>query len=202
MNNQPTNRISDRNDILTFIEASDIKKYCNVYNNIEDSQFKPIIETVQELYFMPMLGKTLYSEMMTEWVAAGKNPNNLPDGTTLPNSTNYKELYEEIYKPLIYYSYYHSLLNISVKVSEKGIFFANDENAENGGVTALQMLEKRAKDTAVNYMRKLEQYICDTFRNVRNEILQENRPEGTKRAFYIQSTTQQPNINTPFRTRF
>jgi hypothetical protein len=100
-NQHSTNILNRRNSINTLITVEDLITYTQIHANTEQSQFKPYILLAQERYIKPLLGNTLYEELVNEFVAVQGNPNNLPDGSTLPNATNYKQLYKEMFQCLI-----------------------------------------------------------------------------------------------------
>jgi hypothetical protein len=95
------NIMNDRSEILTLITPNDVKTLTPIYANVEESQLKPAIYSAEQLYIKGALGETLYKELLEQFTLTQGNPNLLPDGSTLPNNTNYKQLYQELKLALI-----------------------------------------------------------------------------------------------------
>lgn len=181
-----TNQINKRNDIFTLITVEDVKTYTPLRANVEPSQLKSSIFNAELLYIKNALGKTLYDELVNEFVAVQGNPNLLPDGSTLPNATNYKELYQQMKLALIWYSYYMIIPVLGIKLTEKGVEYQNSDFSDNGELKAINELESRALIVAKQHLDNLTCYIDKTFTSKRNEIVQEsNNLSTTSQFIYI-----------------
>jgi hypothetical protein len=185
MNFNPLETIQDRQDLFRFIQPQDIKTLCNMGSNVVDEELIPNIVLSQDTKIQTVLGKTLYNELVAEFIAANYNPALLPDGTTLPNQINYQELYQEIYKPLVWWSYYNSLAPIAIKIEEKGVQLNDSDYSDNAGIIGLKEVEARARKYAEHYQELLFCYINETFKDrtlptYRTELVKESREEGKR----------------------
>lgn len=157
--NNPTATINSRYTFDTLITTKDVKQYCNLNANVQDALIIPSIITATDTKIIPVISKQLYQELINELILVNMNPNNLPDGTTLPNNFNYKELYQEILKPLVWWSYSLLIPNIGIKVDEKGIMLNDSDFSENGGLNLIREAETRARKTAEYYTEQLNCYV-------------------------------------------
>lgn len=173
----PLNIINLRNDIVTLITPTNIKTYCGVAANIQDSNFIPSIIIATDLKIKPNLGVTLFNKLMVEFIAVNANPANLPiSGST--DGVNYFELYEQIFKPLIWWAYTDSIAPIAIKVEEKGVQFPNSDYSENAGIAAMREIENRTRKNAEYYTEQLLCYIKNTFKDDA-DVVDEAQDEGS-----------------------
>lgn len=152
-------------DLFRFINPDEVKVYCGVGGNVREEAILPCIQTAQDLKIKKALGETLYNKLVVEFTTASFNPNNLADGTLNADGINYKELYFQMFKPLIWWTAYYSMNNIGVKVEEKGIMLNTSDYAENAEYNGLKLKEDRTRKTAEEYTEELYCYINDTFKD-------------------------------------
>ena len=157
----PEETINSRMGIVNLIDDKDIKLYCNVSANIQSSLFVPAIILAQDTKIQPEIGHTLFTELMNEWILANRIVANLPDGTTSANTFNYRELYNRILKPLVWWSYTEAIPGISIKVEEKGVMLNQADYAENTQMIGIKEAETRARKNAEYYTEQLRCYVRD-----------------------------------------
>jgi len=174
----PLEVITRRQDILLLIEPKTIKVYCNMDANTQDVTLIPSIELVQDMKIAEVLGKTLYDKLITEWITANGVPSALPDSLTSLDGIDYYELYQQIYKPLIWWSFVESVSAVAFKVSEQGVMVNKTDYSESLEVAAVNQVEYRARKNAEFYQEKLMCYIKEVFAEDAS-VQQESQEEGT-----------------------
>lgn len=159
--------INQRNAIVTFVSEDDIKVHTYIEANKAQTTIIPSIIIAQDLYIKKNLGQVLYAKLLAEWIANSEVADDLPDGTpggTAPiisgDTTDYKTLYQEIFKPLIWWTYTLALCNIAIKPSEAGLIFRATDNSETAGLEGLIKVQKEADAIARAYTEILIVYIA------------------------------------------
>lgn len=154
---------------VVFITELDVKTFTPLSANKVQTSIINHILTAQDVQIQKILGKNLYDKLYAEWVNANYDPNQLPvgDGAITPiisgDTTNYRELYEQIKLPLIWWSYTVSLPHIAIKVEEAGIMLNKTDYSESSGIVGLDRLVAEARNVAASYTQTLKEYICETF---------------------------------------
>lgn len=157
--------INTRKGLFKFIQPEDVIVNCGVAANINTDNFQIPIQTATNLKIKPTLGDTLFEKLKTAYISANYSKDNLPDSTTSVDGIDYKELYNQIYLPLCWWSFIESLIGISIKVGEKGLLYNNSDYGENGELAAYNQLNNRQQKIAQYYIEELQKYICNTFKN-------------------------------------
>ena len=174
------NLVVKRSQLFKFTSPEDVKLNTGLVNSISnDALITPII-TSQDLNILPVLGSTLYNNLKTHFIAGNYDPENLPDGSTLPDNINYKELYYKMFPALCWWSAVHSLLSISVKVDDKGIMYNNSDYSSNGELPAYNQVNNKMTKIAESYTDNLLEYMKETFAN-NKDVVKESVPVGRKR---------------------
>lgn len=173
----PTQIITNRQDLLLLITPTDVKTYCNIEANIQDTKIIPCIELSQDMKIEEVLGATLYGKLIDEWITAGKIPSNLPDSTTSADGIDYRELYAQLYKALVFWSGAEVIGAVGIKVSEQGVMWNKTEYSDNGEIELLRDAEHRAKKQAEFYQTKFICYVKETFANDQ-DVQDEQQIEG------------------------
>lgn len=161
--------IQARQSEVTFIKESDVKLLTPLSANKVTTSIINFILLAQDMQIKKILGATLYRKLMAEWIQSNMNVNALPDGTgVIPpiiplDEINYKELYEMIYKPLVWWSYLTALPNIAIKVEESGVMINSTSYSESAGMVGLDRLINEGSMIARQYTEYLNEYICKTF---------------------------------------
>ena len=173
----PVNTITNRQAIRTLVQPSDVKLYVPLGTNIVDVTLTPHIITATDTVINPIVGKRLFDRFMAELIAANYITADLPDSTQSVDAVDYKELYQQMYLPLIWHSALHSLPFIAVKMTEKGIMLNNSDYSDNGGIVALNEMKFTIRKTAELYTEQLQCYIKDTFKEDK-DVMSEHKDEG------------------------
>jgi len=151
-----------RSQLFTFVTPEEVKINTGLAANVNDDNIYIPIVTATNIYIKPILGDTLFNNLKTHFIAVNRDPNMLPDGSTLPDNINYKELYEKMYLPLIWWAYIESLINIAVKVEEKGIMYNGSSFSENAELSGYNQVNNRQKSIAENYTDEFKCYVKET----------------------------------------
>lgn len=174
-----SNLITDRRSMFKFITPYDVKLVTGLPSSIEDDKLITPIINASLLRLEPILGKTLYAQFKEQFIIANYDPTMLPDGSTLPDNINYKELYQEMYHMLCWWSYIESLIDISLKTSNKGIMYNNSDYADNSGKEGYNQLNNRQKMIAESHTDRFIDYIKNTFK-LNKDVVKESVPSGRK----------------------
>ena len=85
--------VNKRREQFIFVTPEQVKVATGLAANINDDNLIVPIITASNLRIKPILGTTLFNNLKAHYIASNYNPNALPDGSTLPDNINYKELY-------------------------------------------------------------------------------------------------------------
>lgn len=169
--------VTKRRELFTFITPEDVKVNTGIAPNINDDNFYVPIITATNIYIKPILGTTLYNSLVAHYNAVNRDANNLPDGSTLPDNINYKELYNQMYLPLCWWSYIESLIGIAVKVEEKGIMYNGSSFSENAELSGYNQVNNRQKAIAETYTDAFKCYVKEYITDV--ALKDEQKTSGT-----------------------
>jgi hypothetical protein len=162
--NRALDVVTNRRELFTFITPSELKVTTGLAANInDDSLIIPII-TATNLRIKPILGVTLFNSLKAHYIASNYNPNLLPDGSTLPDNINYKELYFEMFHALCWWSFIESLLTIALKVEEKGIMYNSSDYGTNAELVGYEKLSSRQTKIAEGYTDAFVCYVNSTIK--------------------------------------
>ena len=173
------NILVEQTDLFRFISPDELSVYCGVSPNVREEHIIPNIILAQDLFLKKLLGNTLYDNLKNEFINANYKPNDLPDGTTTTNGINYKQLYNECFSPLVWWTAYYSIRNLSVKITESGIMFNTTDYSENGKMELYNLSEDRCRKVAEEYTVVLKEYLDTTFKT--NEQYEEEKKEVGER---------------------
>jgi len=177
-----------RSQLFTFITPEEVKINTGLAANVNDDNLYVPIITATNIYIKPILGDTLFNNLKNHFIAVNRDPNQLPDGSTLPDNINYKELYEKMYLPMIWWSYIESLINIAVKVEEKGIMYNGSSFSENAELSGYNQVNNRQKLIAQTYTDEFKCYVQETI--IDKQLKDEQKTSGTTEyAIYLPYST-------------
>lgn len=166
-----------RSELFTFITPQEVKIYTGLAANVNDDNLFVPITTATNIRIKPLLGDTLFNNLKQHFIDVNKNPDLLPDGTTLPDNINYKELYQQMFLPLCWWSFIESLITIAVKVEEKGIMYNGSTFSENAELTGYNQVNNRQQKIAESYTDILKCWIKE---NITDKALSdEQKVSGT-----------------------
>lgn len=155
--NQANNQVTQRLNLVTFIDPDVVYLFCHLDQNIQKDVIKKCIYQAQTTNIKEALGDTLYQELMDEWILSSFNPANIRDNTMTANGVNYKELYDKIVQPLAWWAFVEVLNDVSVQVTSKGLTRLSSDNSEalayDESLKYIQAQRKRAE-------RNQEDLIC------------------------------------------
>ena len=175
-----SNLVKKRSELFKFVTPETVKLTTGLVNSIsEDILIIPIINS-QNLNILPVLGATLYNSLKTHFIAANYDPDNLPDGSTLPDNIDYRGLYNQLVPVLCWWSAVHALMVISVKIDDKGIMYNNSDYSSNGELPAYNQVNNKMTKIAESYTDIFLEYMKETFKN-NKEVVKESVPVGRKR---------------------
>lgn len=167
------------NDLFRFISPDEVKVYCGVSNNVRNEVITPQIQLAQNLKLKIALGDTLYEKLKAEFITANYNPNNLPDSLTSLDGVDYKQLYQECFPSLVWWTAYYSMNVIAIKIEEKGIMANNSDYAENTEFDGLKLKEDRVRKVAEEYTEQLYCYLNENFKDDK-DFTDESEDEGRR----------------------
>lgn len=173
------NVIQNKQVQVLFVTELDVKTFTNVAANKVTTSLINYILLAQDLQIKKTLGESLYNKLMNEWVVANYDKNQLPDGSNVippiivGDTINYRQLYEEIRKPLIWWSYVIALPHIAIKVEEAGVMLNSTDYSQSAGLVGLDRLVAEGKAFAQSYTELLQIYICETFKTDK-EVMNES----------------------------
>jgi hypothetical protein len=160
--NQALDTVILRSEQFTFITPQQVKIVTGLAPNINDDNLVVPIVTAMNLRLKPILGVTLYNNLKQHYIDVNYNADALPDGSTLPDNINYKELYGELYNMLCWWSFVQSLLGIAVKIDEKGIMFNGSDYSVNAEMTGYNKVSDYNQKIAEMYTDQLVCYVRET----------------------------------------
>lgn len=157
--NQALDTVILRSEQFTFVTPQQVKIVTGLAPNINDDNLVVPIVTAMNLRLKPILGVTLYNSLKQHYIDANYDANLLPDGSTLPDNINYKELYSELYYMLCWWSFVQALLGIAIKIDEKGIMFNSSDFAVNSELVGYNKVSDSNQKIAEMYTDQLVCYV-------------------------------------------
>lgn len=169
-----TKTMDEKRAIALLINEQDIKVHTSISANKVETSLINYIKLAQDLIIKKTIGETLFTQLLNEWIDSGYDKNKLPDGTfdianppiISGDTTNYKELYNHVYMPLIWHSYRLSLPFLAIKVSEAGVTLSDTEFSQSAGLVGLDRLQREAEDIANLYTDELLCYVQDSLQDI------------------------------------
>lgn len=132
-----------------FIEASRLKTFSVVSENLDNKLLEPTIISVQDLYLRDILGKDLYDELITQI-----NANTV-------TSLNQTLLNDYIEPYLINKVISESVIDLTYKLRNKAIMTTNSDFGQVANLTDLSKVQGQYNNRAEGYRNLLETYMCD-----------------------------------------
>lgn len=124
----------------------------------------PHIQSAEERFVVPILGMSLYNDMVFYQNSNVSNYN--PDAGLIvkkfPTVSAYEDLWEKYLLRFIgYVIYYEALPYLTFQVSSKGIFTNDSEFASNGGLASVKFMQDNTLQKIDNLKPLIEKYLCD-----------------------------------------
>jgi len=188
----PLDIINKRRQLFKFVTPEEVKISTGLSANITDDGLNIPIITATDMKIKPIIGDYLYNNLKTLYIAANYDDSLLPDSLTSTDGIDYRELYNQIYQPLCWWSYIESLLTLSVKIEEKGIQYNTSDYSTNGEISAYNQVHNRQRKVAESYTEKLICYVKETFKD-NATVSKEVGAEGTYASgIYFYKPTKRP----------
>lgn len=136
-----------------FITSQYIKSTTVVNEFVNDMNIDSFIYGTQDTWIKPILGTTLYDNLVQEIV------NN--SGSTTGLTTNYQTLLDYVQPVTAYYLLYDALPYFSIKISSNGIIKRSGSNFEPIEVAELQFIRKDLLEKAKQKETLLREFLTD-----------------------------------------
>jgi hypothetical protein len=134
-----------------FITTKDLKQRSIISGNVDPDKIVQFIEVAQDTHIQNYLGGKLYKKMQT-----------LITGNTINQAANadYKSLLDTYIKPmLIWFAQADYIPFAAFQVSNGGVFKHRSENSDTASMDEVNMLARRALETAEFYSRRFMDYM-------------------------------------------
>ena len=134
-----------------FISILDLKKKSILSGNVDPDKIIQFVEVAQDTHIQNYLGGKLYDKMQTLIIN-----NTISDA----GNADYKTLLDEYVKPmLIWFTQSNYMPFAAYQVSNGGIFKHRSENSDSITTEELNILSRRATETAEFYTRRFMDYM-------------------------------------------
>jgi hypothetical protein len=134
-----------------FITTNDLKQRSIISGAVDPDKIVQFIEVAQDTHIQNYLGGKLYKKMQT-----------LITGGTLNDAANadYKNLLDTYIKPmLIWFAQADYIPFAAFQISNGGVYKHRSENSDSVSMDEINMLTKRALETAEFYSRRFMDYM-------------------------------------------
>jgi hypothetical protein len=151
-----------------FITTTDLKKRSIISGNLDPDKIVQFIEVAQDTHIQNYLGGKLYKKMQT-----------LITGGTINQAANadYKTLLDEYIKPmLIWFAQADYIPFAAFQISNGGVYKHRSENSDTASMDEVNMLARRAMETAEFYTRRFMDYM-DHFSYLYPEYLESSNED-------------------------
>ena len=151
-----------------FITTTDLKKRSIISGNLDPDKIVQFIEVAQDTHIQNYLGGKLYKKMQT-----------LITGNTIGQAANadYKTLLDEYIKPmLIWFAQADYIPFAAFQISNGGVYKHRSENSDTASMDEVNMLARRAMETAEFYTRRFMDYM-DHFSYLYPEYLESSNED-------------------------
>lgn len=134
-----------------FITMSDLKRRSIIDGNVDPDKIIQFAEVAQDTHIQNYLGGKLYKKMQELIV------NDTIDDAA---NVNYKSLLDTYIKPmLIWFAQADYMPFAAFQISNGGVFKHRSENSDSASMEEVNMLAKRALETAEFYSRRFMDYM-------------------------------------------
>ena len=151
-----------------FITTTDLKKRSIISGNLDPDKIVQFIEVAQDTHIQNYLGGKLYKKMQT-----------LITGDTINQAGNadYKTLLDDYIKPmLIWFAQSDYIPFAAFQISNGGVYKHRSENSDTASMEEVNMLARRALETAEFYTRRFMDYM-DHFSYLYPEYLESSNED-------------------------
>lgn len=151
-----------------FITTTDLKKRSIVSGNLDPDKIVQFIEVAQDTHIQNYLGGKLYKKMQVLITANTINQE---------GNADYKTLLDEYIKPmLIWFAQSDYIPFAAFQISNGGVYKHRSENSDTASMEEVNMLARRALETAEFYTRRFMDYM-DHFSYLYPEYLESSNED-------------------------
>lgn len=151
-----------------FITTTDLKKRSIVSGNLDPDKIVQFIEVAQDTHIQNYLGGKLYKKMQVLITANTINQE---------GNADYKTLLDEYIKPmLIWFAQSDYIPFAAFQISNGGVYKHRSENSDTASMEEVNMLARRALETAEFYTRRFMDYM-DHFSHLYPEYLESSNED-------------------------
>lgn len=137
---------------VLFISEETLKQNTIVSENVDPKLFRMAISDAQDMYMLPILGTTLYNDLVTSVSAFTVS------GTAI--SEPYQILLDTYIKPtLTKYSLFRMVITLSYKFQNKNIGVKSSEFSQQASYENLTKLKEQALNDAEIYAERLSNFL-------------------------------------------
>lgn len=134
-----------------FVTIKDIKQKSIIGGTVDPDKIVQFVEVAQDTHIQNYLGGKLYNKMQ-ELI--------INDEIDLFANVNYKNLLESYVKPmLIWFTQAEYMPFSAFQISNGGFYKHTSENSQNATIEEINMLTRRALETAEFYTRRFMDYM-------------------------------------------
>ena len=134
-------------EIALFVTETYMKKHSNIDANVDAQYITPVIESVQDLYILPVLGTALYDEISAEIIAGSVSV------------ANQDLLDRHVQKAILYYVLAEGLPSFNYKIENKSVATKTSDNATPVDINILQSEVSRYRNIAEVYSQRITSFL-------------------------------------------
>lgn len=145
------------NDKIFLISEQYIKKNSAIMNNVDDKFIQSHIKESQDIHIQNIIGSPLYSNIINEFTAyANRTGGTITDYVSTINIT----LVDDYITPcLLYYTQYESMIDLSVKMTNKGLVQQYTDNSQVIDITMFNIKRADVKNKAEYFAERLMKFL-------------------------------------------
>lgn len=132
---------------VLFLSENILKQYSVLQDNVDMKVVTPVIREVQEYYIHPILGTSLYKDLLTK---VANNSLNVDEKTLLD---------DYVIPCMIQYCKYELPMAMNYKYFNKSVGVQNAENMNPATLDEIRAIEDRARNKAEWYAERLTKYL-------------------------------------------
>jgi len=131
----------------SFCSEDYLKSFTPILANVDISEVLPFTEEVELINTREMLGKLLYDDVKTKFIAQSLSNDEIELVTLLKRAIAYRTISE-------------SILFLSMKITAKGVQKLTGENSEPVSTSEIKMLKSELENKAEYFEQRILDYLC------------------------------------------
>lgn len=136
---------------VLLISEADLKNNSVIEKNVDGKMLSKLIRTVQDTQLRPVLGDTLYTEIIDAVYA------NATESTAI--TTSMRTLLDSYVKPFLTYAVTADFIVLNYKFTNKGVLKLSDNSGQNVSSQELEYLRNYYENYSATYKRMLVDYL-------------------------------------------